>query len=224
MFRPGGKPGGEVKVWDAQTREREVLSLKGHVPVMVNGVAYSPDGKRIVTGSVGKIRTAKVWDADKGIEKLFTLEGAHRTIVSSCVRGVRTANASSREARTRRRKLWDAVTGTEEVLSLKGYAHGPGQDSVCVESGRQTHRHRQWGPDGEGVGRGQGDRGTPGSQRATQDRVSLRSVQSPTANASSPAVLTKTAKVWDAETRAQERSLSFKGHTIKRCTAVAFSR
>src|SRR5262249_57324266 len=45
-----GKPlPGEVKVWDAETGQ-EVLSLKGHTGA-VNSVAFSPDGKRLVSGS-----------------------------------------------------------------------------------------------------------------------------------------------------------------------------
>jgi len=47
-----------VKVWDARTG-KEILSLKGHSgPVF--GVAFSPDGNRIVSGSLDE--TVKVWD------------------------------------------------------------------------------------------------------------------------------------------------------------------
>ena len=46
-----------LKVWDAQTG-RETLTLNGD---QVQGVSFSPDGKRIVSGSTDK--TVKVWDA-----------------------------------------------------------------------------------------------------------------------------------------------------------------
>jgi WD40 repeat protein len=38
-----------VKVWDAATGQ-DLLSLKGHTEA-VTSVAYSPDGKRIASGS-----------------------------------------------------------------------------------------------------------------------------------------------------------------------------
>ena len=51
-----------AKVWDARTGT-PVLELKGHTGA-VWGVAFSPDGTRIVTGSDDT--TAKVWDAGRG--------------------------------------------------------------------------------------------------------------------------------------------------------------
>ena len=50
-------------MWDAATGA-EVSTLKGHTGE-VTCVAFSPDGKRIVSGSVD--RTVKVWDADTGV-------------------------------------------------------------------------------------------------------------------------------------------------------------
>jgi len=55
---------GEVKVWDAETGT-EKLALKGHTNA-VTSVCFSPDGKRILTGSAD--RTARLWDADTGTE------------------------------------------------------------------------------------------------------------------------------------------------------------
>ena len=45
----------------------EIFSLKGHTGYVVS-VAFSPDGKRILTGSDDK--TARVWDAENGQEIL----------------------------------------------------------------------------------------------------------------------------------------------------------
>jgi DNA-binding beta-propeller fold protein YncE len=81
----------------------------------VRGVAFSPDGKRIVTASADQ--TAKVWDAATGRE-LLALKGH-----TSWVRGVafspdgkRIVTASADQTA----KVWDAATG-REVLSLKGH-------------------------------------------------------------------------------------------------------
>ena len=49
---------GEIRVWDAGTG-LELLTLKGHSNG-IYGVAFSPDGNRIVSGSADN--TAKIWD------------------------------------------------------------------------------------------------------------------------------------------------------------------
>jgi WD40 repeat protein len=55
-----------VKVWGAASGQ-EVLTLKGH-SAAVEGVAFSPDGKRL--GSASRDRTVKLWDATTGQEIL----------------------------------------------------------------------------------------------------------------------------------------------------------
>ena len=113
-------------MWDAQTGE-ELLTIDGVGGLGGASVAFSPDGKRLVTAAVpfeqGKerVREFKVWDAQTGKE-LLTLKGdtfggnvGIPSIYKVCFSpdGKRLAAASGKEV-----KLWDAQTG-EEVLSLK---------------------------------------------------------------------------------------------------------
>ena len=58
-----------MKIWDLSTGR--VLDLRGHTD-MVKGLATSPDGRRLATGSYD--RTIKLWDTSTG-EEVFTLRG-----------------------------------------------------------------------------------------------------------------------------------------------------
>jgi WD40 repeat protein len=58
----GPRSSGELKVWNVQSGQ-EILTLKGHTDG-VSSVAFSPDGRRIVSGSGDG--TLKVWDAAAG--------------------------------------------------------------------------------------------------------------------------------------------------------------
>ena len=60
----------EWYIWQRQTH-RALLTLRGHRG-WISSVAFSPDGRRIATGSYDE--TAKVWDAASGKEML-TLHG-----------------------------------------------------------------------------------------------------------------------------------------------------
>jgi WD40 repeat protein len=97
-------------------RGQEPLTLKGHTDE-VRSVAFSPDGKRIVSGSIDK--TVKVWDATTGKETL-SLKG-HTSWVSSAAfspDGKRIVSGSHDGTV----KVCDAATG-KETLSLKGHIH-----------------------------------------------------------------------------------------------------
>jgi WD40 repeat protein len=87
----------DVKVWDSQTG-RDLYSLKGGG----FAVAFSPDGKRLASGST-------VWDAQTG-KKHLDLEGGGGFGPSFSPDGKRLAGAG---------KVWDAQTG-QVLLTLKG--------------------------------------------------------------------------------------------------------
>lgn len=104
---------GEAHVWKASDGTR-VCELVGHGN-LVGGVAYSPDGLRILTASHDN--TIKMWDAKTGVE-LFTCS-AHTSWANSVAfspDGERFVSAS----RDKTVKVWNAKTG-EEAISLVGH-------------------------------------------------------------------------------------------------------
>ncbi len=110
--RGNGLPG-TLTVWDAE-RGQVLHTLKGHTEP-VRCVAFSPDGKRIVSGSEDK--TLKVWDAENGKE-VRTLKGGPSGVnsVAFSLDGKRIVSEDSDSASAR---VWDAETG-RALLSLKG--------------------------------------------------------------------------------------------------------
>ena len=60
--------------------DEQECTLRGHSDT-VRSVAYSPDGKHIVSGSVDK--TVKIWDSSTGKEVIDLV--CHRPIVCCCV-------------------------------------------------------------------------------------------------------------------------------------------
>src|SRR5262249_15614712 len=142
--------------WDAQTgKEIRTLTLKGY-PFPVFSMAFSPDGKRIVTGSGDEV---KVWNAHSGQEILSPKARTHR-VQSVCFSpdGKRIASGGGFWDKKGRKmtpgevKVWDAQTG-KAILTLKGHTFAV---SSVVFS-----------PDGKRIASGSGTRwGPPSSSRA----------------------------------------------------------
>ena len=64
IFTPSGRFSGSIRIWDVE-RQRPRLVLGGHAHAVV-GLAFSPDGRRLITG--GLDGAIKLWDTVDGQE------------------------------------------------------------------------------------------------------------------------------------------------------------
>jgi len=117
-------------------------TFKGHTG-FVHSVAFSPDGKRIVSGSGTPDNTVRVWDATSG-QELLTLTG-HMGQVDSVAfspDGKRIVSAGYSL------KVWDATTGentltlTPPILYVNSVAFSP--DGKRIVSGSDDSMLKVW--------------------------------------------------------------------------------
>ncbi|HLK56087.1 MAG TPA: AAA-like domain-containing protein, partial [Chthonomonadaceae bacterium] len=129
-------PNDTVRVWDAWS-DRHTLQFQAH-PAAVKALAFSPDGKRLVTG--GKEAVARIWEAATG-RPLLALSG--HTAPIYCVayapdgRQVVTGSDDSTA------RVWDAESGSA-LFVLRG---GGGRVNAVA-----------WSPDGHYIVTGHNDK------------------------------------------------------------------
>jgi WD40 repeat protein len=131
-----GWDGGEsftVKVWDAQTGQRVFFTLPGGRKEFF-AVAFSPDGRYLLTGSAHK--TVQVWDARTG-DKVGTL-GAHERQIRGLVFSRASLASLSVDGVV---KLWDATRLGERqegrLLTDRARPPGPGVNIAFSPDGRR---------------------------------------------------------------------------------------
>jgi len=135
-----------IRVWDAQTmRERAVVA--GHADTIL-AFAFSPDGRRILSGATHGDPTLRLWDAETGAElRRFAGHGLSVESVAFSPDG-RRALSGSQDGSVR---LWDAGTGKE----LRQFGHGTwvwaaifAPDGRRAFSGSSQGIIRQWDLEG----------------------------------------------------------------------------
>ncbi|MSQ96764.1 MAG: WD40 repeat domain-containing protein [Gemmataceae bacterium] len=115
-----------VKVWDAETG-KHLLTLKGHTE-SVRGVAFSPDGKRIISGGWYSVR---VWDVETAKEVL-KLEANTKGVWRIAVKWV------AGSGRDHVMRIWNTQTGkqvlTAEAKNVVGIAFSPDSKRIVSAS------------------------------------------------------------------------------------------
>jgi hypothetical protein len=173
------------------------LTLMGHLEA-VYSVKFSPDGKRIVSGS--EDNTLKVWDAQTG-QELLTLKG-HSFAVSSVSfspDGKRIVSGSSDKTV----RVWDLETGQETLkehsFAVSSVSFSP--DGKRIVSGSEDNTLKVWDAQtGQETLTLKGHSGTVFSVSFSPDGKRIVSGS-----------WDKTLKVWDAQTG--QEMLTLKGHS-----------
>ena len=122
------------------------VTFTGHTTEIFH-VAFSPDGKSLAAGSMGK--TIKLWDIATGKE-LHTLKGHSRYVSSVAFAPDGKSLASASPDKTI--KLWDTGTG-KELLTLEGHSKGVSSvafsaDGKYLASGSLDKIIKLWSPAG----------------------------------------------------------------------------
>ncbi len=193
---------------EMRANDHLLLVLWGHSD-RVNCAAYSPDGRRLVTGSFDN--TARIWDAGTGVQ-LAVLSGHSDYVISAAWSPDGKHIVTASQDKTVR--IWDAATGIQRAV-LSG--HG---DVVASA---------QYSPDGKHIVTASVDKtariwdaGT-GAQLAVlsgHGNIVTSASYSPDGKRILTASYDKTARIWDAATGAQLVVLSGHGDSVE-CAAYS---
>ena len=133
-----------IRIWDVGRNDGEITSSSSVHTDAVYSVAFSPDGKRVVSGSDG----IRIWDADSGelINGPFR-RGNESYVISVAFSpdGQRVASCSHDDNTVR---IWDANNG-KQLLSLKGHTDSVqsvtfSTDGKRIASGSMDNTVRIW--------------------------------------------------------------------------------
>jgi WD40 repeat protein len=214
-------PAAEQALHQAILSSQVRVTLRGHTN-SVNGVAFSPDGKRLATASAD--HTAKVWDTESGKE-LFTLRGHTNSVngVAFSPDGKRLATASEDQTA----KVWDAESG-KELFTLRD--SGPVYSVAFSPDGKRlATASKAFSPDGKRLATASADdTAKVWDAESGKELFTLRGHSSsffdvafsPDGKRLATASEDQTAKVWDAESG--KELLTLRGHTNS-VNGVAFS-
>ena len=191
---------------------REMNLLQGHL-VSVYSVAFSPDGRRIVSGSDDN--TLRLWDAASGNTIGRPLRGHTGSVNSVAFSPDGRGLVSGSQDKTLR--LWDAITGKPIAGALQGHTKGVlavafSPDGHQIASGSEDHTLRLW------------DAAT-GKQLGSPLRGHTSNVTSVAFSPDGHQIVSgsddKTLRLWDAAT-GQPIGEPLRGH-FSTVTSVAFS-
>jgi WD40 repeat protein len=183
----------------------------------VQGVAFSPDGKRVLTGCRDSTM-ARIWDTQTGRELLSVRHGVAIRGVAYSSDGTRFITGAGDVNQPGEAKVWDAQTG-RLLLTLK--AHASWVLSVAFSA------------DSKRIVTGDGDVFSPGAAKVwdaetgknLQSFAHKRRVWSVAFSPDGKRIVSasgeNTAKVWDAQTGAE--LLTMKGHTDEVLSAALTS-